>query len=198
MQPPAALTAPGTVEADEVLVGPEVAGRLLDVRVREGQRIASGDVVAQLDDSLAQLHVAQAMEPAARREQELQAARYVLRAPISGVVTRVPMRPGEVIGIGQTVLAVADLSELKLTVYVPEAQLGHVHVGQRLSVAADPYSGRLFDGEVTSINQRAEFTPRNVQTQRDRLNLVFGVNARVRNPDGALKPGLPVDATFLE
>jgi HlyD family secretion protein len=147
---------------------------------------------------MAQLQVVQAVDPAARRQFELQAAKYVLRAPLSGVVTRVPMRPGEVIGAGQTVLAVADLSELKLTVYVPEAQLGHVRLGQRVNVAADPFPGRLFDGQVSSINQRAEFTPRNVQTQRDRLNLVFGVKARVHNADGALKPGMPVDATFVE
>jgi HlyD family secretion protein len=49
---------------------------------------------------------------------------------------------------------------------------------------------------VTSTNPRAEFTPRNVQTQRDRLNLVFGVQVRVDNPEMALKPGMPVDARF--
>lgn len=49
---------------------------------------------------------------------------------------------------------------------------------------------------VTSTNPRAEFTPRNVQTQRDRLNLVFGVKIRVENPEGELKPGMPADAAF--
>jgi HlyD family secretion protein len=197
-QPSGSLTVSGTVEADEVLVAPEVPGRLLEISVREGQRVAAGDALARLDDALAQLQVVQAAEPAARRQLELQAAKYVLRAPLSGVVTRIPMRPGEVIGAGQTALAVADLSELKLIVYVPEAKLGSVRLGQRLNVTADPFPDRLFEGRITSINQRAEFTPRNVQTQRDRLNLVFGVNARVRNPDGALKPGMPVDATFIE
>ena len=69
-------------------------------------------------------------------------------------------------------------------------------VGQEVAVTADPFPGRSFSGVVTSTNQRAEFTPRNVQTQRDRLNLVFGVKIRVDNPRGELKPGMPADATF--
>jgi HlyD family secretion protein len=71
-----------------------------------------------------------------------------------------------------------------------------VQVGQPVSVTADPFPGRTFPGTVSSLNSRAEFTPRNVQTQRDRLNLVFGVNLRVANPDRLLKPGMPVDVVF--
>ena len=96
----------------------------------------------------------------------------------------------------RVLLAVSDLSSLKLTLYVRLADLGGVSVGQRLTVTADPYPGRTFEGTVTSINQEAEFTPRNVQTQSDRLNLVFGVQATVENADGALRPGMPVDARF--
>jgi HlyD family secretion protein len=198
MQPLGPLTASGTVEADEVLVSSEVAGRLVEITTEEGRRVGSGEVVARLDDAMAQLQVSQAVDAAVRRERELQAGRYVLRAPAPGVVTRVPMKVGEVVAPGQTVAAVANLVRLRLTLYVPESALGQVQVGRRLAVTADPFPSRAFDGQVTSINQHAEFTPRNVQTQRDRLNLVFGVRARVENPDGALKPGMPVDATFLE
>ena len=61
---------------------------------------------------------------------------------------------------------------------------------------ADSFPERAFAGRVRTIATRAEFTPRNVQTQKDRQNLVFAVTVRVPNPDGALKAGLPVDATF--
>ena len=74
--------------------------------------------------------------------------------------------------------------------------VGQVRVGQAVAVTADPFPDRVFYGVVVSTNQRAEFTPRNVQTQRDRLNLVFGVKIRVDNPQGELKPGMPADATF--
>jgi multidrug resistance efflux pump len=193
-RPAGPLTASGTLEADEVLVGPEVAGRIIEL-VGEGQAIRAGDVVARLDDSLLQLQIRQA-DVATLQQLRIQAERYQLRSPISGVVTRVPMHVGEVVSPGQTVVAVADLTRPKLTVYVLERDLGQVQVGQEVAVTADPFGARTFHGVVTATNPRAEFTPRNVQTQRDRLNLVFGVKVRVDNPDGALKPGMPADATF--
>jgi HlyD family secretion protein len=95
------------------------------------------------------------------------------------------------------VLVIADLSEVKANLYVPVRDLGSVRVGQAVALAADPYPGRTFSGVVTSVNPRAEYTPRNVQSQRDRLNLVFGVHGRIDNRDGALMPGLPVQATIF-
>jgi len=193
-KPATGLVASGTLEADEVLVGSEVAGRIVGL-AREGQPIEAGVIVANLDDSLLQLQFRQA-DIATQQQLAIQAEKYRLRSPISGVVTRVPMHTGEVASPGQTVVAVADLRAIEFTAYVLERDLGQVQVGQAVSVTADPFPGRTFSGVVTSIGQRAEFTPRNVQTQTDRLNLVFGVKIRVENPDGALKPGMPADATF--
>ena len=161
----------------------------------EGKPVDAGQVIASLDDSLIQLQLRQA-DVATRQQLEIQLERYRLHSPIAGVVTRAPVHPGEVVSPGQTVLAVASLRHLKLTVYVLEQDLGRVQVGQHVSVTADPFGSRIFGGVVTSTNPRAEFTPRSVQTQRDRLNLVFGVKVSVDNPDGSLKPGMPADATF--
>lgn len=188
------LAASGTLEADEVLIGAEVAGRLIGL-AREGDAVQAGQIVAQLDDSLLRLQIRQ-VDAATQQQLLIQADRFQLRAPITGVVTRVPMHTGEVVAPGQVVLAVADLSSLEMTAYVLERDLGRVRVGQEVAVTADPFPGRAFRGVVTSTNQRAEFTPRNIQTQRDRLNLVFGVKIRVENPRGELKPGMPADAHF--
>jgi multidrug resistance efflux pump len=188
------LVASGTLEADEVLVGSEVAGRIVAL-VREGQSIGAGQVVAQLDDSLLRIQFRQA-DAATQQQLAIQIEKYQLRSPIAGVVTRVPLHVGEVVAPGQIVGAVADLEALEMTAYVLERDLGRVRVGQEVAVTADPFPGRAFYGVVTSTNPRAEFTPRNVQTQRDRLNLVFGVKIRVENPEGELKPGMPADATF--
>jgi len=192
---PGPLTASGTLEADEVLVASEVAGRIVEL-VQEGQSVEADGVVARLDDSLIQVQIMQA-KLAARQQLEVQAARFQLHSPISGVVTRVPMHIGEVVTPGQTVAAVADLTTLELTAYVLERDLGGVQIGQQVSVTVDPFPGQAFRGAVTSTNPRAEFTPRNVQTQADRLNLVFGVKIRVDNPDMALKPGMPADVSFV-
>lgn len=194
VQPVEPLTASGTLEADEVLVGSQVAGRIVEL-VQEGQTVQANDLVARLDDALIQIQIQQG-DLAARQRLEIQAEQYQLRAPISGVVTRVPMHSGEVVSPGQTVAAIANLSELKLTAYILERDLGQVQVGQQVTVTVDPFPERTFHGVVISTNPRAEFTPRNVQTRADRLNLVFGVNVRVENPDGALKPGMPADVAF--
>ncbi len=194
VQPPGPLAASGTLEADEVLVGAQVSGQITEL-AQEGQPVQANDIVAKLDDSLIQLQILQA-DTAQLQRLRIQDGYYQLRSPISGVVTHVPMHIGEVVSPGQTVAAVADLTNLKLTVYVLERDLGQVRVGQQVAVTADPFGTRAFHGVVTSINQSAEFTPRNVQTQEDRLNLVFGVQVRVDNPDEALKPGMPGDATF--
>ncbi len=192
--PPSDLTASGTIEADEVIVTPDVSARIVEV-VQEGQQVGQGDVVARLDDSLVQLQFRQG-DVATRQQLEIQMERYQLRSPIAGIVSRAPMHVGEIAAPGQTIATVINLRRLKLTVYILERDLGRVQVGQQVDVTADPFGSRVFPGVVTSTNPRAEFTPRNVQTQRDRLNLVFGVQVRVDNPDGALKPGMPADATF--
>jgi multidrug resistance efflux pump len=188
------LVASGTLEADEVLVGSEVSGRIVSL-AREGQPVQAGQVMVQLDDSLVRLQFRQG-DTTTQQQLAIQTEKYQLRSPISGVVTRAPMHVGDVVGAGQTVVAIADLTALDMTAYVLERDLGRVRVGQEVAITADPFPGRSFYGVVTSTNQRAEFTPRNVQTQRDRLNLVFGVKIRVDNPQGALKPGMPADATF--
>lgn len=193
--PSGPLVASGTLEADEVLVGPQVSGRITQI-AQEGQAVRAGEVLVRLDDSLIQLQIRQAPNEAARQELYLQQEWHHLSSPSSGVVTRAPMHIGEVVSPGQTAVTVADLTSLRLTVYVLERDLGRVRVGQRVTVTADPFGDRTFSGTVTSTNPRAEFTPRNVQTQRDRLNLVFGVKVRVENPDMALKPGMPADAAF--
>lgn len=191
-----AITASGTLEAEETVLAPRVSGEILTLPIPAGAPVAKGDVLARIDDRAVQLQVRQAPDAAARETFLLQAQDFTLRSPLTGMVTRVPAHQGELALPGQVLIAVSDLSTLKLTLYVRLADLGHVATGQRLVITADPYPGRTFEGVVTSINQQAEFTPRNVQTQSDRMNLVFGVQASVANADGALKPGMPVDARF--
>lgn len=190
------VTAFGTVEAEEAFLGPEVAGRIVALHVREGDAVAQGDLLVRLDDSMVQLQIRQTTEGAARQQLELQAEHYLIRSPTAGVVTRLPAHVGEVATPGQTLVAVADLARLQLTAYVRERDLPRVSVGQRATVAVEALRGLDFPGVVASINPNAEFTPRNVQTPRDRENLVFGVKVRVENPGGLLKPGMAAQVTF--
>ncbi len=118
-------------------------------------------------------------------------------APVGGVVLGVSIHQGELAAPGGTLLTLGDLDQVTLTVYVPEGRLGQVNVGQEVAVSVDSFPDRTFEGTVIAIADEAEFTPRNVQTQEERVNMVFAVDVRIPNPDHALKPGLPADAVIL-
>ncbi|UCG26186.1 MAG: efflux RND transporter periplasmic adaptor subunit, partial [Chloroflexota bacterium] len=96
---------------------------------------------------------------------------------------------------GAALFTLADLDQVTLTVYVPEAELGKVALDQEVEVTVDAYE-QVFPGRVTHIASQAEFTPKNVQTQDERVHMVFAVKIQLDNPDHQLKPGMPADAIF--
>jgi HlyD family secretion protein len=104
---------------------------------------------------------------------------------------------GEIAAPNISLLTIADLDRVTLTIYVPENQIGLVKVGQEVRVKVDSYPERTFDARVVHIASQAEFTPKNVQTQEERVSTVFAVKIEIPNPDGALKPGMPADAEIL-
>ena len=121
-----------------------------------------------------------------------------LKAPLAGTVVDIVTHPGEIASAGAEILTLADLAHLTLTVYVPENRIGQINLGTPVQVKVDSFPGRTFEGEVVHIASSAEFTPRNVATQEERINLVFAVDIRLTNEDGALKPGMPADVFFTE
>jgi biotin carboxyl carrier protein len=127
---------------------------------------------------------------------ESQREMHRLQAPFEGTIIEIPIRQGEVASAGTTLITIADLNRLTLIVYVPENRVGQIAVGMPVSVSADSFPGRRFDGIVGSIADQAEFTPRNVATQEERVNLVFAVQIKLSNFDGLLKPGMPATARF--
>jgi HlyD family secretion protein len=129
---------------------------------------------------------------------QVQQSQLALQAPITGLVLERPVQLGELALPGAPLMTLADLDEVTLTVYVPEGQLGKVQIGQPVSVTVDAYPGRTFDGTVAHIASQAEFTPKNVQTREERVNMVFAVKVALSNLDHALKPGMPADAVLAE
>jgi multidrug resistance efflux pump len=123
-------------------------------------------------------------------------SRAEIRSPIDGVLLDRFFQPGELVMPGWPVAAVADLDQLEVSVYIPEADLGWANVGDLVQVKVDAYPERTFNGLVIYISDQAEFTPRNIQTPEERVILVYEVRVLVLNPGKALKPGLPVDVTF--
>ncbi|RLC79735.1 MAG: hypothetical protein DRI61_07245 [Chloroflexi bacterium] len=119
-----------------------------------------------------------------------------LYAPTDGWVTELVAKKGEIVAPGATILKIANLDEVTLTVYVPEPDLGKVHLGQKVSVTVDSFPGEVFEGQVAYISSKAEFTPKNIQTKEERVNLVFAVKVKLPNPEHKLKAGMPADAVI--
>ncbi len=127
---------------------------------------------------------------------QVQIDKMTLRSPIDGVVTSCPIHVGESALAGTTLLTVANLDEVKLTLYIPEDELGKVYLGQLVEVQVDSFPGRVFTGTISYISQQAEFTPKNVQTKKERVSMVFAIRVRLPNPGHLLKPGMPADAVI--
>ncbi|MCZ7545807.1 MAG: efflux RND transporter periplasmic adaptor subunit [Anaerolineae bacterium] len=121
---------------------------------------------------------------------------YDIESPLDGIVIERLAHPGETVAAGAPILSLADLSQLTLTVYIPSPDLGRVTQGQAVTVAVDSFPGQTFRGVVRRVADEAEYTPRNVTTRDERANVVFAVAIWLANPDLALKPGMPADATF--
>lgn len=121
-----------------------------------------------------------------------------LKAPIDGVITTRAIYQGETASAGITLLSLADLNTLRLVVYIPEPQIGRVRLGAEVEMSVDAYPGEVFKGVITSIANEAEFTPRNVQTEEERVNLVFAIEVTFTNETSRLKPGMPADVTISE
>lgn len=120
-----------------------------------------------------------------------------VNAPLSGVVLSENVEPGMYVAPGTPVITVGDLENVWLRTYINEPDLGRVKVGQRVRVTADTYPGKRYDGTVSFIASQAEFTPKNVQTEKERVNLVYRIKVTIRNPSMELKPGMPADAEIL-
>ncbi len=122
-----------------------------------------------------------------------------IRAPFPGIVTIRHREPGETVATGAPVVSVLDLDDRWVRIYVPEDEIGRVRIGQTAEITADTYPDRTYEGRVTFLASEAEFTPSNVQTQEERIKLVFEVKIRVTgDPRYELKVGTPADVRLAE
>jgi len=154
--------------------------------------LEAGPTAEEVALAQAQLHQAQAALALA----DVQMDQLTLTAPITGMVASRSAHVGETAAPRLTLLTLTNLDQVTLVLYIPETQIGRVRVGQPVEVRVDSFPGRVFLGQVTAIAGEAEFTPRNVQTQEERVNLVFAVRVTLPNHDHALKPGMPADAVI--
>jgi multidrug resistance efflux pump len=145
------------------------------------------------DIAAAQARVAEAQ--GRLHEVEVHLSELEVRAPEPAVVEVVAVRKGDLVAANQPVLRVLRTGDLWVKVYVPETELGHVRLHQKVELNVDGYGDRRFEGEVVHVAAESEFTPRNVQSVDERRHQVFGVRVRVADPQGVFKSGMAAEVT---
>lgn len=189
------------VRAGDVLL--ELDNELLELQVEQaeaGVRAAqaslnqlTSDAASQAARDQAQARLDQAT--ATRDMAAVQAGYASVTAPVAGRVISVSIAGGENVSPGRTLVTIADLSRLYVSVYVPETEIAQLQVGVSATVTTGS-SAESFEASVVRIASEAEFTPANVETKEQRVKLVYEVRLEVRNRADALKPGMPVDVAF--
>jgi multidrug resistance efflux pump len=165
-------------EYDNALVAEKTARQTLDEGSRGGRQEDISQSQATLEGA------GQHLAYLERQKKEL-----VVSAPAAGVIEAMDLRPGDLVAPNQAVATILERDQLWVRVYVPEPQLGQVHLGQPAAVSIDTFPHRTFPGRVVEVRQQGEYTPRNIQTPEQRSDQVFGVKVRI-DPAPELKAGM--------
>jgi HlyD family secretion protein len=150
------------------------------------------------DYTLRQLIGAQKQARAKLDLAKWQLGKTVVTAPADGILLRKNVTQGEVAKTGATLFTMMKKDRLTLKVYIPEADLATVRVGQQVQIQVDAYPHETFSGVIRTIADRAEFTPKNVQTRDERTKLVFAVTIDIKDGFDKLKPGMPADVLLQQ
>jgi HlyD family secretion protein len=126
-----------------------------------------------------------------------QLKKCVIVNPINGTVLASYANAGEVTAMGKPLYKIADLSAMELKAYITGDQFANVKLGQKVTVLVDDGTGkyRTYDGEVDWISNKAEFTPKTIQTKNERAHLVYATKIKVKN-DGYIKIGMYGELKF--
>ncbi|MGZ3512580.1 MAG: efflux RND transporter periplasmic adaptor subunit [Thermodesulfobacteriota bacterium] len=155
--------------------------------VKEGPR------KEDIDDARAQVEQARASV----KLNETQLSYTTLYSPITGVVLVRSGEVGEVVNPGTSILTMADIENVWLKAYIPETDLSKVKWGQEVIVTTDLKPKKEYKGRISFISSQAEFTPKQIQTEKERVTLVYRIKVDISNKDHELKPGMPADAKIL-
>jgi HlyD family secretion protein len=155
----------------------------LEIKRRQQELVTRHDEIERAKASLALI--------------DAQLADTIIYSPVDGVVLVKSADVGEVLGVGTTVVTVGDIDHPWLRGYVNETALGKLKVGAKAKVTTDSYPGKVYDGRVSFISSEAEFTPKQIQTQEERVKLVYRIKIEMDNPRRELKSNMPADAEIV-
>lgn len=207
----------GTLEATKVDLSARLAAQITSISVQEGDRVTAGEILINLDcaDFKIAQHLAEqnysryypllakgytTPEEVDKYKQALDDANTkvgwcTIISPIDGTVLGRYHEPGEWMQPGTKILTLANIKNIWAYIYVPQTEVANLHYGMKLKAILPELNNRVFEGEIIKINDEAEFTPKNVQTQKERERLIYGVKISFlkSNQEEILKPGMTVE-----
>ena len=145
-------------------------------------------------ETIAHLHAERLRAEEGLRLAETRLSYTSITAPISGMVLSEHVEAGEYVTPGAPVVTIGNLENVWLRGYINARDLGRVKWGQAVIILTDTYPDKIYEGRIAFISSEAEFTPKNVQTDRERVTLVYRVKIDIDNQALELKPGMPADA----
>jgi len=164
-----------------------------EAKVREAREyltlVKKGPRQEKIDQARASLKAAEQVLAQAQTRLEY----TVAVSPLSGIVLSKNIEPGEYVSPGTPVVTVGEVGQVFLRAYINETDLGRVKVGQKVKVTTDTFPGKSYQGRISFLAPQAEFTPKNIQTQKERVKLVYRIKVEIPNPQMELKPGMPAD-----
>lgn len=178
--------------------------------VLEQQQLKRDNMVSQLEAAQARVNLLQAgsrPEAIQAAAAELERSKAVLKAtdaqledlklysPIDGIISQQNYSVGEYVQMGSSLLQITDVNNMWIKVYIPTDDLPHIKLNQTASIQVSG-SNQVFSGTVINIATQGEFTPKTIQTKKERTNVVYAVKLAVHNQSGTLKPGMPADVIF--
>jgi HlyD family secretion protein len=206
----------GTVEAVEVDLSARTATVVSSYFVKEGEPVSAGQTLVSLSCDDLRLALSAARTDFNRAERlyksgvmpfdaydhlrvkrddlEIRVNWCTVTSPIDGRVMAVYHEPAEWVTPGTKLLTVGDLSEVWAYFFVPQTSLVSIAVGMPVTGLLAERKETRFEGRVTHIADKAEFTPKNVQTRSERTRLVYRVKVTFPNTGGVLKPGMTLEA----
>ena len=210
----------GAIEATETDLSARISGVIESYGAREGDRIKKGAVITSIDCDDLRLAAGIATEDFKRAEElykggSLSRENYdrlkykrddsalriewcSVKSPVSGRLLYSYREKGELVSPGVRLATVADLSEVWAYVYVPHDMLARLKPGMEVKGFLPEAGDMEFTGRISVIYSEAEFTPKNVQTRKERTRLVFAVKVSFPNPEETLKPGMTIEMKLPE
>jgi len=220
IRPGAAFRYAGTIEATETDLSARIQGNIERYGAGEGEPVKKGQVITALDCADLRLAAGIASEDYKRAEElynggsmskenydrlkykrddsALKVDWCSIKSPVDGKLLYTYHEKGELVSPGTKLATVADLSEVWAYIYVPHDELARLKTGMEVKACLPEAGDKTFAGRVAVIYSEAEFTPKNVQTRKERTRLVYAVKVMFKNPDEALKPGMTLEVELPE